>query len=553
MSNFELQIKTKANHAVINDLSNSRSERWRLDLNIEENPFYGYGYGTKFFHSPNFSDATGLDYFNVLGVNGSFVGYGIDSGQQTNVIDSSSKPSIPSSGDINVPNDYVTIQEAIDNATVGQTILVSEGTYDESLDFGGKNITLTSTSITDWSVIERTIIRSQSPVSATITFNGAETTGCIIQGFSIIDGMPAINGNSTNAIVRNNIIKNNRSIVGAEVGVIDRCANVIGNKIFNNVAQSSIVSQKTIINIIPNCTISNNIIYNNIGTGIAGGISSFGPVPVGYVQIWSNTIYNNSISGIANYYTGYVPPSVVGAVTNNIIWRNKTSQIEGLGSTDISDNCIQNYTGLGTVITDDPQFIDPLNGNFKLKASSPCIDSGLAIAIDYDIEWRQRPIGINFDIGAYEYYSFSTGWGYEYAPAVVANNEQSVLVTASVFENDVPKSGIRVIFIGSPGVRLENNTITTNVDGIATVLAYVDPEELHSNMFVGYGDGHIVNLQPSGIVTIKAIIDESPLEDNESFRIAAKGNQLFLAESTLTLDISVRSNQHYAYSYGYWI
>ncbi len=44
-----------------------------------------------------------------------------------------------------VPGNFSTIQAAINAASSGDTILVGPGTYTQSLEFGGKNITLEST------------------------------------------------------------------------------------------------------------------------------------------------------------------------------------------------------------------------------------------------------------------------------------------------------------------------------------------------------------------------------------------------------------------------
>ena len=63
---------------------------------------------------------------------------------------------------ISVPDDFSTIQEAINSSVEGDSVIVANGTYYESIDFLGKEITVASQYIYshDPIDIENTIIRN---------------------------------------------------------------------------------------------------------------------------------------------------------------------------------------------------------------------------------------------------------------------------------------------------------------------------------------------------------------------------------------------------------
>ena len=63
-------------------------------------------------------------------------------------------------GTINIPADYPTIQEGIDAASPGDTVLVQPGTYVENINYNGQNIVVGSLTLTtgDSAYISQTII-----------------------------------------------------------------------------------------------------------------------------------------------------------------------------------------------------------------------------------------------------------------------------------------------------------------------------------------------------------------------------------------------------------
>lgn len=96
---------------------------------------------------------------------------------------------------IDIPNDYPTIQEGIDAANPGETILVNPGTYVENINFNGKNISVGSLYITtlDTSYISQTIIDGNASGSV-VTFTSGEDAGALLSGFTIRNGDAAGSG-----------------------------------------------------------------------------------------------------------------------------------------------------------------------------------------------------------------------------------------------------------------------------------------------------------------------------------------------------------------------
>lgn len=64
------------------------------------------------------------------------------------------------------------------------------------------------------------------------------------------------------------------------------------------------------------------------------------------------------------------------------------------------------YPGTGN-INADPLFLDPVNGDFRLSAGSPCINTGsntgLRLVLTTDKNLKPRPANSSFDMGAFEY------------------------------------------------------------------------------------------------------------------------------------------------------
>jgi hypothetical protein len=87
---------------------------------------------------------------------------------------------------IHVPADQPSIQAGINVATNGDIVLVSPGTYFESIDFLGKAITVESQAGPDSTIIDGELIHR------VVTFTNGEDRDSVLRGFTIRNGKPVI-------------------------------------------------------------------------------------------------------------------------------------------------------------------------------------------------------------------------------------------------------------------------------------------------------------------------------------------------------------------------
>ena len=115
-----------------------------------------------------------------------------------------------------VPDEVATIQEAIVKANEGDIVLVSPGTYRESIDFLGKEILVKSHRGPGKTIIDGSVNLD----SSVVTFRSGETEESILDGFSIIGGTGNYGPTSTHCgggifiynsspTIQNNIIQEN--------------------------------------------------------------------------------------------------------------------------------------------------------------------------------------------------------------------------------------------------------------------------------------------------------------------------------------------------------
>ena len=334
---------------------------------------------------------------------------------------------------LNVPVDYSTIQEAIDNAVVGDTVLVAPGTYFENINYRGKNITVTSQYILDYdtSFINTTIIDGSQPdhpdTASCVLFISGENNTAVLAGFTITGGKGTIwedeHGpgyfyregggiliQNSSPTIRNNVIISNEaynstgieSAGGGGIRSGDGKPHILNNIITFNKGRygGGLVFNYS------GGIVKNNIIWNNKGGEDHGGSG---------VWIYGNSVkklivQNNTIVGNISKINGGGIRALQSnpVILNNIVYGNIAYNYDQILSSSITIsycNVQDGYSG-DYIISDYPEFDTT---NFYLLPSSSCIDAGNPDAIYNDIQnintpgmalWPSQGSLTN-DIGAY--------------------------------------------------------------------------------------------------------------------------------------------------------
>ncbi|MHC4526655.1 MAG: GLUG motif-containing protein, partial [Planctomycetota bacterium] len=263
-------------------------------------------------------------------------------------------------GERHVPGEYATIQAAIDASNEHDTIIVQARTYNENIDFGGKNLTVRSANPGDEGVVAATIIEG-AETNPVVTLAGGQLAGCELCGFTITGGAQGIYCESADPSISNCIIAEN---AGVGIHCVDSDPAVTDCLVFNNGADGIILSSSRFNNraIIKNCRIVGNVgkgICSNksldwIGNCVIAGNRAEG--------IWSYrsrllTIRNCTI--VANAQAGIYSDYATTNILNSIIWDN-ASQVYSLAGnvTGTYNNVEGGFGGLGNIEAD-PCFAEP--------------------------------------------------------------------------------------------------------------------------------------------------------------------------------------------------
>ena len=193
----------------------------------------------------------------------------------------------------------------------------------------------------------------------------------------------------TNSTFTNNVIYNNS---GSGIQQYDAGQGLDNNVYANNILyDNNTWSTHGLYNLQlgagDNTLAYNNVIYNTNAEQYASNC-----LGVRFISPTNTKVYNNTISG-CDVGVEVGSDSSHATIKNNIIYQASTNIWDSGTSTILSTN-----------LTTDPKFIDTASNNFHLQPSSLAINTGLSLPeVPCDFNGNARPAGGAYDIGAYEY------------------------------------------------------------------------------------------------------------------------------------------------------
>ena len=178
--------------------------------------------------------------------------------------------------DLLVPAEYLTIQSAINAATTGDVVVVSDGIYNELIRFNGKAITVRSAGGAANAIIDG------GQLGTPVKFVGSESPASVLDGFTVRNGKAAVGGgtyiNSASPTLRNCVFTANTALDrGGGAAIVN------GQPTFHNcVFDSNLATERgggvfLMVNSDASwtaCTFRNNMARNRGGESVGGAVAA---------------------------------------------------------------------------------------------------------------------------------------------------------------------------------------------------------------------------------------------------------------------------------------
>ena len=212
---------------------------------------------------------------------------------------------------ITVPDDYEKIQEAVDAANSGDTIIVKAGTYHEDWVSVNKSVSLVGDK-------QKSLVYYHSAVGFIVTANNVHISGFKVMSSEAMQGYAVSMSNSSECVIENNWVTDN--LVGISVSGSSSDNTISGNVLENNERSIELIDA-------PDNTVSDNNITGALVSGISLDSSSGNTVSgnrisdledgMGALMLWKSS--NNVIS--RNLLFGGNPMLMIDC-SNNILSEN---------------------------------------------------------------------------------------------------------------------------------------------------------------------------------------------------------------------------------------